>query len=81
MDDLTDLDREVLVLERLRFAHAGSKEREIRARFDMTPTRYYQLLNRVISMPAALAADPVLVNRLRRMRERRTFRSRSQAVA
>jgi hypothetical protein len=34
-------------------------------------TRYYQVLNALIDTPRALAADPVLVNRLLRLRDER----------
>jgi hypothetical protein len=49
----------------------GSKESEIRDRFDISPTRYYQLLNALIDSPDALAHDPLLIKRLRRLREMR----------
>jgi hypothetical protein len=49
----------------------GSKESEIRDRFDISPTRYYQLLNALIDSPDALAHDPLLIKRLRRLRETR----------
>ena len=39
--------------------------------FDLSPTRYYQVLNEVIDNPAALAEDPLLVRRLRRLRTSR----------
>ena len=37
----------------------------------MSSTRYYQVLNSLIDNPAALAADPMLVKRLRRLRAAR----------
>ena len=40
--------------------------------FDLTPARYYQLLNDLIDRDDALAAAPILVKRLRRLREART---------
>ena len=49
----------------------GSKESEIRERFDISATRYYQLLNALIDTPAALAHDPLLVKRLLRQRDSR----------
>ena len=48
-----------------------SSDLAIRELFDMSATRYYQLLNAIIDMPAALEANPMLVKRLRRMREAR----------
>ena len=43
----------------------------VRELFDMSPTRYYQVLNALIDEPAALAHDPMLVKRLRRLRQSR----------
>ena len=37
----------------------------------MSATRYYQVLNALIDNPAALAADPMLIKRLRRLRSQR----------
>jgi hypothetical protein len=69
---LSDQDRAVLALERRGWPPAaGAKERVIRERLEMSPTRYYQLLNALLDDPAALAHDPVTVNRLRRIREER----------
>jgi len=69
--DLTDRDREMLELERLWWKYAGAKEQAIRDKFDMTATRYYQILNALIDSEAALAHDPLLVKRLRRLRSQR----------
>lgn len=71
MDALTDLERDLLAFAGLRFQYAGARDTAIRERFGITPTRYHQLLVRLIDQPAALAHDPVLVGRLRRMRDRR----------
>lgn len=69
--DLGRADRELLDFERSWWRHGGSKERAVRARFGISPTRYLQLLLRTIDLPQALAYDPVLVRRLRRLREAR----------
>ena len=37
----------------------------------MSATRYYQVLNALIDKPEALAHDPLLVKRLRRLRASR----------
>ena len=71
MDDLTDLDREILAFEEDWAAHAGAKDEVVRERFDLTPTGYHQLLNRLIDLPAAEAHAPRLVRRLRRKRSAR----------
>ena len=70
-DRLSDRDREILEFERQWWKYAGAKEQAIRDLFDMSATRYYQVLNTLIDNPAALEADPMLVKRLRRMRAAR----------
>ncbi|HEV2885647.1 MAG TPA: DUF3263 domain-containing protein [Jatrophihabitans sp.] len=64
-------DREILAFERQWWKYAGAKEQAIRELFDMSSTRYYQVLNGLIDTPEALAADPMLVKRLRRLRASR----------
>jgi Protein of unknown function (DUF3263) len=70
-DGLDRRDREILTFERQWWKYAGAKEQAIRELFDMSATRYYQVLNALIDTPAALAADPMLVKRLRRLRATR----------
>jgi len=70
-DGLTRRDREILAFERQWWKYAGAKEQAIRELFDMSATRYYQVLNALIDTPTALAADPMLVKRLRRLRSAR----------
>ncbi|MDQ4037630.1 MAG: DUF3263 domain-containing protein [Actinomycetota bacterium] len=64
-------DREILGFERQWWKYAGAKEQAIRELFDMSATRYYQVLNGLIDRPEALAFDPMLVKRLRRLRASR----------
>ena len=71
-DELSELAKHVLAFEHGRARHDRTKEAEIRVEFDMSPARYYQVLNRVIDSPAALAYDPQLVGRLQRLRHART---------
>jgi len=61
-------DREILAFERQWWKYAGAKEQAIRELFDMSATRYYQVLNALIDTAAALEEDPMLVRRLRRQR-------------
>ena len=68
---LSDRDRRILEFERQWWKYAGAKEQAIRDLFDMSSTRYYQVLNGLIDDPAAMAFDPMLVKRLRRMRAAR----------
>jgi hypothetical protein len=70
-DGLTVRDREILSFERQWWKYAGAKEQAIRDLFDMSATRYYQVLNALIDRPEALVADPMLVKRLRRLRASR----------
>ncbi|MDG5773897.1 DUF3263 domain-containing protein [Mycolicibacterium fortuitum] len=65
MDPLTDQQRAILDLERQWFATAGGKEDAIRE-LGLTPARYYQKLNQLITTEAAIAHDPLTTNRLRR---------------
>ncbi len=70
-DGLTRRDREILAFERQWWKYAGAKEQAIRELFDMSATRYYQVLNALVDRPEAHAADPMLVKRLRRLRQTR----------
>ena len=75
-DALTDRERDILDFENQWWRHAGAKEQAIRDRFELSSTRYYQVLNALLERPAALAYDPALVQRLRRVRASRSRRSR-----
>lgn len=70
-DALSERDRDILEFERQWWKYAGAKETAVRERFDMSSTRYYQVLTALIDRPAALAHDPMLVHRLRRLRAAR----------
>ncbi|GGK51746.1 DUF3263 domain-containing protein [Nocardia camponoti] len=73
-DGETGLSRrelEILDFERKWWKYAGAKEDAIRELFAMSATRYYQVLNTIVDSEAALAADPMLVKRLRRLRASR----------
>ncbi|MBO0876151.1 MAG: DUF3263 domain-containing protein [Pseudonocardia sp.] len=70
-DELQLREREILAFESQWWKYPGAKEQAIRELFDMSATRYYQVLNALIDKPAAMAADPMLVKRLRRLRSSR----------
>src|ERR1700693_5309730 len=70
-DGLTRREHDILAFERQWWKFAGSKEDAIRELFSMSATRYYQVLNVLVDSPQALAADPMLVKRLRRLRASR----------
>ncbi len=74
---LDQRDIEILDFERSWWKHAGVKEQAIKDRFGLSATRYYQVLNDLLENPAALAHDPILVKRLRRLR---TYRQRQRVA-
>ncbi|MEU1009525.1 DUF3263 domain-containing protein [Streptomyces sp. NPDC088810] len=69
--ELGTREKAILALERRAFPGPGAKERAIREELDLSPVRYYQLLNALLDDERALAHDPVTINRLRRVREAR----------
>jgi hypothetical protein len=75
---LSRREHEMLTFERQWWRQAGAKETAIRNRFGVPPTRYYQVLNALVDRPDALAADPLLVRRLRRLRRARARTRSSQ---
>ncbi|MEU6647163.1 DUF3263 domain-containing protein [Saccharomonospora sp. NPDC046836] len=70
-EGLAQREQEVLAFERQWWKYAGAKEQAIRELFGMSPTRYYQILNRLIDKQEAMRADPMLVKRLRKTRAAR----------
>ena len=68
---LSDLESRILGFEANWWQYAGAKESAIKELFDLTAPRYYQLLNDLIDHDRALLAAPMLVKRLRRLREAR----------
>ncbi len=66
--ELSQREVDILDFERSWWKHAGAKDRAIKERFDMSATRYYQLLNELLENPAAMTHDPILVKRLKRLR-------------
>lgn len=73
---LSERDGAILEFEKSWWAADGAKASEIRERFAISTTAYHQILNGLLDDPAALAAQPLLVKRLRRLRDQRQ-RSRS----
>ena len=68
---LTDLEVRILDFERQWWKYAGIKDSAIRELFNLSAKHYYELLNNLIDRPDALAASPLLIKRLRRLREAR----------
>lgn len=76
---LSEFEVKLLEFERNWWRHAGTKESAVKQLFNLTPPAYYQLLNNLIDKEAALMAQPILVKRLRRIRDARaTARSSSK---
>jgi hypothetical protein len=69
---LSEFEVKMLEFERSWWRHAGVKESSIKELFNLTPPAYYQLLNNLIDREAAVMAEPILVKRLRRLRDSRT---------
>ena len=69
--DISEIETAMLEFEATAPRSVGAKEVAIRERFKMSPVRYHQRLNALLDSPAALAAEPVLVNRLLRVRDAR----------
>lgn len=68
---LSERDCAILDFERSWWLGPGSKEDAIRERFGISTTRYYQILGRLVDTDDAEAYDPLVVRRLRRVRDRR----------
>lgn len=78
---LSERDQQILDFEHQWWKYPGSKEQAVKDLFDLSPTRYYQLLNQLLDDEAALAADPMLVKRLRRQRDARQRERSARRVA
>ena len=74
---LGEREQQMLALERAWWKYSGAKEQAIREIFNLSATQYYQILNALIDTEEALAHDPMLVKRLRRLR---TTRQRARTV-
>ncbi|MFJ4286629.1 DUF3263 domain-containing protein [Paenarthrobacter nicotinovorans] len=61
---LTDQQKAMIDLAGEHFRHAGSLDSAAMERFGMTPTRYWQEMNRLIRTEAAVAYRPAIVARL-----------------
>ncbi len=69
--ELTERDRAILDFERAWWHETGPKEALIQERFELSATRYYEILSELLESPEAYVYDPLGVRRLRRMRDRR----------
>ena len=69
--NLSDLEVRILDFERQWWKYAGAKDAAIRELFDLSTRSYYELLNNLSDREDALTASPLLVKRLRRLRQAR----------
>jgi hypothetical protein len=69
--NLSDLEVRMLDFERQWWKYAGAKDAAIKELFDLSTRSYYELLNNLIDREDALTASPLLVKRLRRLRQAR----------
>ncbi len=68
---LTERDQAILDFERTWWTEPGTKAAAIQDRFRLSPTRYYQLLGNLVGTSDAVAYDPLVVRRLRKVRSNR----------
>lgn len=68
---LSEREKAIVDLERSWPFEQGCKESLIRDRLELSTTRYYELLTELLASPAAMAYDPLVIRRLRRVRDRR----------
>ena len=68
---LTDDERRLLDFERQRWKYPAAKEAAVWDTFGWSMTRYHQVLHMLLDRPTAAEYAPVLVARLRRVREAR----------
>jgi hypothetical protein len=68
---LADRDRKVLDFEGSWWTYPGPKDRAVRDYLDMSATRYYQALRRLMDDDEAARYAPLVIHRLRRMRRER----------
>jgi len=68
---LSDLEVRILDFERQWWKYAGAKDAAFKELFQISAKEYYELLNNLIDRDDALAASPLLIKRLRRLREAR----------
>jgi len=68
---LTEREKDILDFEQSWWSLSIPREQAVRERFQLTETEYVELLELLIATEAALEAEPLLVRRLRRMKDRR----------
>ena len=69
--ELTPRDRAILDFEATWWSEPTPKEQVILERFELSAARYYEVLNEILESDAASEYAPLVVRRLRRLRDRR----------
>ncbi|MEC8985760.1 MAG: DUF3263 domain-containing protein [Actinomycetota bacterium] len=69
--ELTEREIAILDFERTPWEIHGTKERAIREKFGISPSRYYQIRDSLLDRVEVLEYDPLLVRRLRKSRLKR----------
>lgn len=73
---LSDRDRQILALAAAHYRHPAKREADARDQLGLSPVAFWVAVDRILDDPAAMAAEPMIVKRLRRLREaRRRLRS------
>ena len=67
---LTEQERRILAFEGTWWTHQGEKDALVLEHFGLPPDRYATALAELVDRPDALDAEPLVVRRLRRLRDR-----------
>ncbi|MCQ9369075.1 DUF3263 domain-containing protein [Brevibacterium sp. 91QC2O2] len=78
---LTDFEAAVLEFEAQWPVYSGAKDRAIRESFDLGAADYFQALGALLDDPRAYIADPILIKRLRRIRDTRQHGRAAHRIA
>jgi Protein of unknown function (DUF3263) len=79
---LGDREQAILDFERTWWTRDGLKDAMVEELFQLDLADYYQTLNELLDRPEALEYDPLVVRRLRRLRDRRRrARTESGSIA
>ena len=68
---LSQRDRAILDFEQSWWKSATPRDQAVREQFQLTESEYAEVLNQLVASEAALLAEPLLIRRLRRLRDRR----------
>ena len=68
---LSQRDRAILDFEQSWWESATPRDQAVREQFQLTESEYAEVLNQLVASEAALLAEPLLIRRLRRLRDRR----------